>query len=224
MASTTFIDNQTTIFADWLNDVNTAVYTGVFPNGSLSLTTLNVTGAVTGAGFTSLINNTLSAPGAIGGATPNTGAFTTLSATTLSATTLNTTAITGITTPLTRAQGGTGLSAAGASGNVLTSDGTNWTSTSSQSLGVGQTWQLFTINTQRFAGTTYTNNTGKPIIVHIGVSSGGASTYAYTITVDGVALYYSAYAYVVGDTVVPPGSTYVVTPSLGNLANWAELR
>ena len=97
MASTTFIDNQTTIFADWLNDVNTAVYTGVFPNGSLSLTTLNVTGAVTGAGFTSLINNSLSAPGAIGSATPNTGVFTTLSATTLNATTLN---ATGVTTPL----------------------------------------------------------------------------------------------------------------------------
>jgi hypothetical protein len=92
MASTTFIDNQTTIFADWLNDVNSAVYSGTFPNGSLSLTTLNVTGAVTGAGFTSLINNALSAPGAIGSATPNTGVFTTLSATTLTAT--------GVTTPL----------------------------------------------------------------------------------------------------------------------------
>jgi hypothetical protein len=97
MASTTFIDNQTTIFADWLNDVNSAVYDGTFPNGSLSLTTLNVTGAVTGAGFTSLINNALSAPGAIGSATPNTGAFTTLSATTLNATTLN---ASGVTTPL----------------------------------------------------------------------------------------------------------------------------
>jgi hypothetical protein len=81
MASTTFIDNQTTIYADWLNDVNTAVYTGVFPNGSLSLTTLAVSGTVSGAGFTSLVNNTLSAPAAIGNATPNTGAFTTLTST-----------------------------------------------------------------------------------------------------------------------------------------------
>jgi hypothetical protein len=92
MASTTFIDNQTTIYAAWLNDVNTAVYTGVFPNGSLSLTTLAVSGSVSGAGFTSLVNNTLSAPGPIGSATPSTGAFTTLTATTLTAT--------GVTTPL----------------------------------------------------------------------------------------------------------------------------
>lgn len=81
MASTTFIDQQTVIVAAWLNDVNNAVYNGVFPNGSLSLTNLSVSGSVSGSGFTTLVNNTLSAPGAIGSVTPNTGAFTTLNAT-----------------------------------------------------------------------------------------------------------------------------------------------
>lgn len=98
------------------------------------------------------------------------------------------------------------------------------TGTLASGLGIGQTWQTFTIGTQRVSGTTYTNNTGKPIIVHIGATSGGAATYAYTITVGGVALYYSAYAYVVGDTVVPVGSTYVVTQGSGALVTWIELR
>jgi len=81
MASTTFIDGQTVIYASWLNDVNNAVYNGTFPNGSISLTNLNVSGTVTGAGFSSVVNSNLLTPGPIGSITPNTGAFTTLNAT-----------------------------------------------------------------------------------------------------------------------------------------------
>jgi Tfp pilus assembly protein FimT len=47
MASTTFIDNQTIIYAAWLNDVNNAVYNGTFPNGVLNATTVNTTNLVT---------------------------------------------------------------------------------------------------------------------------------------------------------------------------------
>jgi hypothetical protein len=43
MASTTFIDQQTVIYAAWLNDVNNAVYNGTFPNGILNPTTVNCT-------------------------------------------------------------------------------------------------------------------------------------------------------------------------------------
>jgi hypothetical protein len=43
MASTTFIDQQTVIYAAWLNDVNNAVYNGTFPNGILNVTTVNCT-------------------------------------------------------------------------------------------------------------------------------------------------------------------------------------
>jgi hypothetical protein len=43
MASTTFIDQQTVIYAEWLNDVNNAVYNGSFPNGILNPTTVNCT-------------------------------------------------------------------------------------------------------------------------------------------------------------------------------------
>ena len=55
MASTTFIDQQTVIYAAWLNDVNNAVYNGVFANGVLNPTTLNATSIVsTNATITNL--------------------------------------------------------------------------------------------------------------------------------------------------------------------------
>ena len=40
MASTTFVDNQTIIYASWLNAVNNLTYNGVLPNGVLNGTTL----------------------------------------------------------------------------------------------------------------------------------------------------------------------------------------
>lgn len=55
MASTTFTDNQTVIYAAWLNDVNNAVYSGTFPNGILNPTTVNSTNIVsTNATITNL--------------------------------------------------------------------------------------------------------------------------------------------------------------------------
>ena len=82
MASTTFTDNQTVIYAAWLNDVNNAVYNGVFQSTTLTATNMVCNGTASGAGFTALVSNTFSAPNPIGSVTPNTGAFTTLSATT----------------------------------------------------------------------------------------------------------------------------------------------
>lgn len=40
MASTVFVDNQTIIYASWLNDVNNLTYNGVLPNGILNSSTL----------------------------------------------------------------------------------------------------------------------------------------------------------------------------------------
>jgi hypothetical protein len=183
MASTTFIDNQTTIFADWLNDANNAVYNGVFVSPTITATSMVCTGTASGAGFTNLINNVFSAPSAIGTATPNTGAFTTLSATTL-----------------------TGLSAVGNSGNVLTSNGTNWVPSASQSIGIGQTWQIVT----RVSGTTYTNTTGRPLQFFV------TSTVATTLSmvIDGVT--FPGVGFNSGNNptayyIIPPGSTYTFT-------------
>jgi hypothetical protein len=55
------------------------------------------------------------------------------------------------------------------SGNVLTSDGTTWTSAAPAGIGVGQTWT--DVTGSRAIGTTYTNSTGKPIQVSISVNS-----------------------------------------------------
>jgi hypothetical protein len=216
MASTTFIDNQTTIFADWLNDANNAVYNGVFVSPTITATSMVCTGTASGAGFTNLVNNTFASPAAIGSATPNTGAFTTLSATAVTAT-----SITGLTTPLSRAQGGTGLSAAGISEYVLTSDGTNWTSAINPTIGVGQTWQSFTVGTTRVSGTTYTNTTSKPIAVAIVAQINAA----LSMTIGGVALVGNAVNSGTNRSwtlyIVPPNQTYVTS---GTILDWFELR
>jgi len=53
MASTTFVDNQTIIYAAWLNDVNNAVYNGVFQASTISPTTVNCSNiTATNATFT----------------------------------------------------------------------------------------------------------------------------------------------------------------------------
>jgi hypothetical protein len=43
MATTTFTDNVTVIYASWLNDVNSCVYNGTFPNGVITTTSVNCT-------------------------------------------------------------------------------------------------------------------------------------------------------------------------------------
>ena len=215
MASTTFSDGQSIIYSSWLNDVNTAVYTGVFPNGTLSLTNLSVSGSVSGSGFTTLVNNTLSAPGAIGSVTPNTGAFTTLTAS----------------TPIGVASGGTGLNSITANsvllgngtgalqrispsttGNVLTSNGTSWVS-QAPAAPVFSSIVYTNVTGSRSPATTYTNSTGKSMIVNIGFISNGAGQ----ITVNGnlaascpVAGGVSGFV----SAVVPNGATY----SLGALS------
>lgn len=159
--------------------------------------------------------------------------------------------ITGI-TDLTVADGGTGAStftansvvlgngtsalnanmvAPGTSGNVLTSNGTTWASAAVPGgLGVGQTWTLVS----RAFYTSYTNSTGKPIVVAIvaSLTPGGAWLGA---TVDGVGPipmgtgYTSGGTYTVSGTVViPVGATYSVAPQITagsvSLSSWYELR
>jgi len=157
-------------------------------------------------------------------------------------------AITGI-TDLTVADGGTGASthtansvligegtsaissvAPGTSGNVLSSDGTNWVSAApAPSLGVGQTWQ--NLIGSRAAGTTYTNSTGKPIFISIS-GSGQPQNGTMTLAVDGVNLgrqgFQSIQSGVSNATmtaIIPDGSTYIVSNISGwSLVSWAELR
>lgn len=107
--------------------------------------------------------------------------------------------------------------AAGTSGNILTSNGTTWTSAAPVfpapvGLGIGQTWQLVS----RSIGVNYTNNTGKPIAIWIGGSTQGFTSGGYlAVSIGGVTLNggwaHSGAVPAVAWTIVPNGQTYSYT-------------
>jgi hypothetical protein len=116
------------------------------------------------------------------------------------------------------------------SGNILTSNGTTWTSAApAGTLGVGQTWQ--NVTGSRASGTTYTNSTGKPIMVNAGSTATGIATSGISATVGGIKVVEFLTR---GDSgwpirhtasfIVPNGTSYVVTLLSGSLNFWAELR
>lgn len=145
--------------------------------------------------------------------------------------------------PLSIGSGGTGLStitansvmlgngtsaiqlvAPGTSGNVLKSNGTTWISAAELDLaiGVGQTWQ--NLAASRAIGTTYTNNTGKPIFVSVAIYCNNTTGY---LTINGVIVTghtgvvgYSQVGFIGG--IVPNGGTYSVSGT--SIDKWAELR
>ena len=154
------------------------------------------------------------------------------------------TSLTGLTTALSVAQGGTGSTsltannvllgngtsavqavAPGTSGNVLKSNGTTWTSAAPDpAIGVNQTWQDMT--SSRAASTTYTNSTGKPIMVSI--KGSGSPDAGGKLFVDGLEIAYmqagSANLSWTLTAIVPNGSTYYVTLTFGSVNYWRELR
>lgn len=93
-------------------------------------------------------------------------------------------------------------------------------------LGVGQTWQ--SVKASRAASTTYTNSTGRPIMVSVTLVTSVAST--MSVIVGGVALEGSSYSTGAGMNyatfLVPNGVTYSVANNLGTsvVSNWSELR
>ena len=111
------------------------------------------------------------------------------------------------------------------SGNVLTSNGTTWTSAAPTSgIGVGQTWQ----NVSRALGTVYTNSTGKPIFVQVMMGNTVNTTNSY-LTVGGVIV--SRFSqddnYTQSSTlsaIVPNNTSYSVTTGGAGLVSWVELR
>lgn len=95
-----------------------------------------------------------------------------------------------------------------------------------QGLGVNQTWQVVTAS--RVLGTTYTNSTGKPIMLII--TSYGGTDNGVAISLNsgsafnfGVANVNTGNAASSGSVIVPAGVTYKIT-SGGALQTWGELR
>jgi hypothetical protein len=83
-------------------------------------------------------------------------------------------------------------------------------------LGWGQSWA--NVTGSRSAGTTYTNSTGKPIVVVIGIGDDNQSAYIY---VNGVATAKFGYQ-ISATTVVPNGSTYYIDGGV-TFGLWSEL-
>ncbi len=105
------------------------------------------------------------------------------------------------------------------------------TSQSGSSIGVGQTWQ--TMTSSRTSGASYTNDTGKPIMVSV-YNSGVDNGVSLTAVVGGVTVSRSvggaggdARWLVNASFIVPNGATYSVTFGTGALSTtlvWNELR
>jgi len=92
------------------------------------------------------------------------------------------------------------------------------------SIGVGQTWQ--NVTGSRSANVTYTNTTGKPIMVHLFLSGGewadatGASFYVNGVDIGGI---YSGAGWNTIDVMIPASNTYGIS-SGETFAKWFELR
>jgi len=123
------------------------------------------------------------------------------------------------------------VSGNGTSGQFLSSDGDgsmSWT-TQTQGIGVGQTWQ--NVTSSRAMNTTYTNTTGRPIMISI-YCAGQPNHCEWELLVDGVQLGHQGVISVASaamratmSAIVPTGSTYRAN-NINNagLQSWAELR
>jgi hypothetical protein len=118
----------------------------------------------------------------------------------------------------------------GTSGNVLTSNGTTWTSATLSVIGVGQTWQ--NVLGSRSLNTSYTNSTGKPIMVSVFYTSSSTNNNLTAVvggvTVAGMVFSLAAGSLATGDSfsfIVPAGTSYQINTSAAPIINnWAELR
>ena len=98
----------------------------------------------------------------------------------------------------------------------------------SQVIGLGQTWQNVTAS--RALATTYTNTTGKPIVVTGTLATNSTTTPTLYAIINGVTVYSSTKPTSSGgygeiSFIVPSGSTYSISTSSGpTLYTWFELR
>ena len=121
------------------------------------------------------------------------------------------------------------VSGNGTAGQVLSSDGDGSMSWASAAIGVGQTWQNVTAS--RALNTTYTNTTGRPIMISI-YCAGQPNNCEWELLVGGVQLGHQGVVSVASaamratmSAIVPAGATYRANNiSNAGLQSWAELR
>jgi hypothetical protein len=93
-------------------------------------------------------------------------------------------------------------------------------------IGIGQTWQNMAAS--RAVATTYTNSTGRPIFVSVGLNTSATGTLYATVsslTMAGTSVPSAGYATNIS-FIVPTGGTYSVTINSGSptISTWLELR
>jgi hypothetical protein len=116
------------------------------------------------------------------------------------------------------------LVAPGTAKNLLMSNGTTWTS-SNPMIGWGQTWQ--DVSGSRLSNTTYTNSTGKPIMVNVyRTASDGTSAVSLEVLVGSTWIAVATVNPDINDgstasAIVPDGSDYRFA---GAFTRWTELR
>lgn len=97
----------------------------------------------------------------------------------------------------------------------------------SYDLGVGQTWQ--DVTGSRGAGATYTNSTGKPIMIGLQCTPSGTNGYL-NLTINSLILtsfvkqYNGGTSSMWATAIIPNGSTYNVSTITSSLTSWFELR
>ena len=158
------------------------------------------------------------------------------------------TSLSGLTTALSVAQGGTGATSI-TSGSLVKGNGTSAMSAASASdivtaigstavtnatnglnvLGYNQAWSDQTGS--RALGTSYTNSTGKAIQVRVTVTSGAVSSTQVSATVGGVGPFTIGHntnsgggVGATGEVIIPIGAAYTITSNNGSLTQWFELR
>ena len=93
-------------------------------------------------------------------------------------------------------------------------------------IGTGQTWQ--DVSASRSMGVTYTNTTGRPIIVQAWGSTTSPTSNFFKIVVNGIDVSLTAIEAMASaatvSAIIPPGVTYSVVSSNVTLLKWMELR
>ena len=119
------------------------------------------------------------------------------------------------------------LVAPGTSGNVLTSNGTTWTSAAQQTLaeiGISQTWHNET--SSRSIGSVYQNTNSKPIMMTLAGNGSTASIYCDAsnppTTLAAIAPCGGSAIFASASIIIPPNFYYKVTGSF-TIINWGEL-
>jgi len=186
--------------------------TGTLPvaNGGTGVTTSTGTGNVVLSTSPTITSATLVTP-ALG--TPASGTLTNCTFPTLNQNTTGTAA--GLSATLAIASGGTGQTTAANAGSAL------------GAIGVGQTTQ--DVFASRARATTYTNNTGRPIMVYISFVNDAANSITnQLISVDSITIINMGLGSDRRNActfIVPNGSTYRVDiDSRDNIVTWCELR